>query len=107
MTIVEAQYFPAAVLFTNGNTWGRVYAIIARGGDEDGLHIWQTPNEEPTFRANIQWGRTTIPTLFEARNGVDVYTDQGLVVITSGGGCRCGSLARWAGPRWATTVAAR
>jgi hypothetical protein len=106
VTIVEAKYFPATVLLPNGVTWGRTYVVIARGGDEDGLHIWRQPSDVAEYVGNVDWVRTMIPELHQARNGVSVHTDLGLVVVTLSDGCRCGSLARWAGPGWATTVRA-
>jgi hypothetical protein len=104
VTVVEGRYFPATVRFPTGSLWRRVYVVIARNGDHDGLHIWRQPRDDPDFRAAVDWTRTHVPRPRQARNGVDVYTDQGLVIVTSDQGCRCGQLARWAGPTWAHTV---
>lgn len=104
MTTVEARYFPATVRFSGGSTWQRTYVVAARGGDHDGLHIWRRAEENAAFRAGIDWTRTKIPTQRQARNGVSVFTDVGLVVVTLGSGCRCGQFGKWRGPSWANTV---
>lgn len=104
MTTVEAQWYPAIVRFPNGITWSRTYVVIARGGDEDGLHIWRQPSDTAEWTAAINWAATTVPSDHQARNGVPVRTDQGLVVITLSQGCRCGALGSWRGPDWANTV---
>lgn len=104
MTAVEARYFPASALFSDGSTWRAVYVVIARGGEHEGLHVWRQPGDEPTFRAGVDWARTRIPTRRLAKNGVSVYTDVGLVVVTPGSGCRCGRLGRWRGPSWGNMV---
>lgn len=105
MTTVEGRYFPATVMFPGGSTWARTYVIIARGGDYDGLHIWRQPGDVAEYRAGIDWGLTRIPPAWQARNGVTVHlTSNELITVTPGGGCRCGALARFAGPSWANTV---
>jgi len=107
VTVTVGQYFPATVLLPNGETWRRVYIIVASGDENTGLHIWRKPEYAAEWHADIDWDRTTIPGPWKARAGFSVHTDRGLVVITPGGGCACGPLARWSGPPWNTTVMAR
>jgi len=72
------------------------------------LCVFTRVDEDPMWRSSIQWGPTTLPASDQqARNGFDVYTDDGLAVVTLGSGCRCGSFARWAGPSWSQTERAR
>jgi hypothetical protein len=96
---VRGRWFPAAVKFPHvTQPWQRCLVIAA----DDGLHIWRKPAETAGWHAPIDWAATTLPvTQRAARNGFDVYTTLGLVVVTLGSGCRCGSMGRWSGPSWA------
>lgn len=99
MNMVRARWFPADVKFPGQPwPWQRVYVIAA----DDGLHIWQAPGETAVWHSPVDWSRTVLPIQErDARNGVDVWTEAGLVVVTLGSGCRCGALGHWAGPSWA------
>ena len=107
MTVVRGRYFPAAVRLPDmTRELRRVYVIVAQGGEHDGLWVWTRPDHLAAHRG-VDWARTSIPANSrQARNGVDVYLDDGSVAtITAGQGCKCGQLGRWAGPDWATAVA--
>lgn len=100
MSPVRGRWFPASVVLPGqqSNPWQRCYVLAA----EDGLHLFRRPSETADWHSPIDWTRTTLPTADRvARRGFDVHTGRGLVVVTLGSGCRCGSLGRWAGPGWA------
>lgn len=105
-TLVRAQYFPAAIRLPDaGQAVTKRHVILAEGGDHDGLWVYQRP-DVVEFHGLIDWEKTVVPTTRQARSGVDVHlADGSLVVVTAGGGCRCGAIGRWAGPVWATNVA--
>lgn len=102
---VRGRWFPAGLVFPGQpRPWVRCYALAT---DTD-LHVWKQPGEQPVWSSPIQWARTTLPPDDRtARRGFDVHTDAGLVVVTLGSGCRCGSLGKWRGPSWATQERAR
>jgi hypothetical protein len=97
--VVRARWFPADVMASGRlSQWSRCYVLAT----DTELCIFTRVSEEPMWRSPIQWDSTTLPDDEQrTRNGFDVHTDVGLVVITLGSGCRCGSLGRWAGPSWA------
>ena len=105
MTAVRGRWFPAAVKFAlRTQPWQRCLVIAA----DDGLHIFRQPSETAEWHAPIDWVATRLPdTRRAARIGFDVYTTKGLVVVTLGSGCRCGSLGHWDGPEWARTETLR
>ena len=99
MTTVRGRWFPVSALLPGQSTpLVRVYALAA----DDGLHLFTHPSEVADWSAPVDWGRTVLPrTERRSRNGIDIHTTAGLVVLTPGGGCRCGKMGRWAGPGWA------
>lgn len=107
---VRGRWFPAdLVLPTPSPPWGSRYPhrcyVIATTTT---LHIWQKTSETADWEAPITWDTTTLPTVDrDARNGFDVTTTAGLVVVTLGSGCRCGNLGRWSGPAWSQTERSR
>lgn len=111
MTSVVARYYPCTVqLPGEPRPRRKAFALLARGGDMGGLHVWNRPGEVADVHLPIDWTRTATPPTSprQARNGVAVtLTDGSLVILTPGAGCRCGALGRWAGPAWAHTVAAQ
>lgn len=96
---VRGRYFPADVMLPGRSMqWSRCYMLAT---DVD-LCIFTRVAEDPMWRSPIMWGSTVLPDSDQrARNGFDVHTEDGLVVVTLGSGCRCGSLGRWGGPLWA------
>jgi hypothetical protein len=102
---VLGRWFPADIVIPGRPTpWNRVYALATTGG----LHVWARPSDTADWSAGYTLGPPVFPTdARSARNGFDVPTTEGLVVITLGSGCRCGTLGRWPGPTWATTERAR
>lgn len=97
---VRGRWFPAAaVLPEHQHPWQRCLVLAA----EDGLHIFRRRSETADWHSPIQWDRTVLPADgWAARNGLDLHTTAGLVVVTAGGGCGCGSpLKSWPGPSWA------
>lgn len=96
---VRGRWFPAAVLLPGvRRPWPRCYVLAA----DDGLHVFRRPAETADWSAPIHWAATVLPvTGRRAAVGFDVHTSKGLVVVTAGSGCRCGSLGRWSGPSWA------
>lgn len=103
---VRARWFPAEVLLP-GRTqaWPRCYTLAT----DHELCVFTKVSDDPEWHSLIHWGSTVLPSVErDARWGVDVYTEAGLVVVTAGGGgCRCGSLGRWQGPTWARREHAR
>jgi len=69
-------------------------AVPARVGP-DGPEVH---GDEPDWFSPINYALTRRPPAqYSMRNGWDVYTDAGLVVVTAEGGCGCGwPLRRWA-----------
>lgn len=108
-TTIVAQYFPATIqLPGEPRPRRRVFVLLASGGDRDGLHVFEKPGDIPAVHLPVDWARTTVRTPREARNGADIYLVDGTVVtLTTGQGCRCGALGRFAGPTWASTVTVR
>jgi hypothetical protein len=82
--------------------------VLAEGGEHAGLWVFSRP-DEVAFRAGVNWLRQgEVPTGRRALVGVDVeLTDGTVAVLAPGIQCRCGSLGRWAGPDWGTSVAVR
>lgn len=110
MTSVRAKWYPAALqLPDEPRPRRKALVILATGGEMDGLHVWSKPGEVADVHLPVDWQRTVIPRRDrDARNGVDVYLADGrLVVVTPGASCKCGSLGRYAGPSWATSVSVR
>lgn len=106
MTVVRGRWFPAAAVLPGQQSrpWQRCYALAA----DDGLHIFRRPADTAEWHSPIDWAVTTLPTTDRAaKRGFDVHTADGLVVVTLGTGCRCGSLGRWAGPSWGRTETIR
>lgn len=109
MTLVRARYFPAQVRLPDGRELRKAYVVLAEGGDNAGMTIYNQP-DRVAYHGDVDWGATpALPkTERAAKNGVDiVLADGALVVLTVSAGCRCGPLGRWSGPGWATAVAAR
>lgn len=111
-SIVRAQHWPAAVVSRGRPTLRRVFVVLAEGGEQGGLWAWSRPDVLApgwAFPLAVDWGRAQLPGRELAwRSGVEVpLVDGTSATITTGGGCRCGALRGWAGPSWATTVAAR
>lgn len=112
---VLAQWFPAQVRRPDRGLrlLQRVYVVVARGepGEVgDGVTVFDRPDRVLWSSPVDWWASPPIPhTRRAARNGVTLTVPDGggLVTITPGGGCSCGSLGRWAGPAWAGRVAAR
>lgn len=105
MTVVRGRWFPASVVLPDQpRPWQRCYALAA----DDGLHLFRRPAERADWHSPINWSVTVLPVRErDARRGFDVHTTAGLVVITLGSGCRCGSLGRWPGPTWARAESIR
>lgn len=102
---VRGRWFPADVVLPNRpHPWSRCYVLAT----DESLHVFRKVSEVAEWEAPIRWAGTSLPLVErDARNGFDVRTDAGLVVVTLGSGCRCGSLGRWSGPVWAATERAR
>jgi hypothetical protein len=102
---VRGRWFPADVVLPNRPLqWSRCYVLAT----DTTLHVFRKVGDTAEWEATIRWAGTTLPTVDrDARNGFDIVTDAGLVVVTPGSGCRCGSLGRWSGPSWAATERAR
>ncbi len=110
MTSVRARWYPATLhLPDEPRPRRKAYVILTEGGSESGLHVWSRPTDEADVHLPVDFTRTRIPTSQrQAQVGVDVHLGDGrLVVITPGQSCRCGSLGRWAGPAWASSVSVR
>jgi hypothetical protein len=107
-TTVRGRWFPASVVLPDGTTLRKTYTVLAEGGEHAGLWVFSRP-DEVAFHSGVNWLRQgEIPTGRRARAGVDVELADGTVaVVTPGTQCRCGSLGRWAGPTWATSVGVR
>lgn len=105
VTPVVGRWYPAQVVL-DGQVWRKRYVLLAKGGPEDGLWVYQRP-DDVQLHAAVNWGATRPPRSERAaRAGFEVHLADGrLVVVTAGGSCRCGSLGRWAGPSWARSVA--
>lgn len=99
MTVVRARWHSAAATLPGqSKPWSRCYVIVA----DDGLHVFKRRAERADWHSPVEWAITELPaTDKQARRGFDVHTDAGLVVVTVGSGCRCGTLGSWAGPGWA------
>ncbi|MGH3783164.1 MAG: hypothetical protein ACRDRO_21700 [Pseudonocardiaceae bacterium] len=95
---MRERWFPADVKFPDQIwPWQRTYVIAA----DDGLHVFTEPGDTARWHAVIDWAVTVLPAdKRAARNGLDIHTDRGLVVLTLGGGCHCGVLGHWRGPTW-------
>jgi hypothetical protein len=106
---VEARWYPAQVRLPDGRLLQRVMVVVARGGDQSGLTIFDRP-DRVVYHAAVSWlDQPPLPrTQRAARNGVELCLAGGdVVVVTPGAACKCGALGRWAGPDWARTVGAR
>lgn len=107
MSDVLARWYPAQVQLPDGRRLQRVSVVVMRGGDHSGVTVFDRPDRE-AFHAAIAWlDQPALPqTQRAARNGVELrLAGGGLVIVTPGTSCRCGTLGRWAGPEWARTVA--
>jgi hypothetical protein len=95
--VVLGRWFPAEVVLPRRPVWHRVYVLCT----DAELCVWGRPDDTPEWMSPL----TKTPTLpvdeRTARNGFDIRTKAGLVVVTLGTGCRCGRLGRWPGPTWA------
>lgn len=106
-TVVRAQWFPAIVKLPGKPERRGCMVILAEDGEHAGMHVWTKPDEVAWVHLPVDWSATTLPTGNGAKNGVTVTLADGQVaIVTAGQGCRCGSLGRWRGPAWATTVRA-
>jgi len=105
MTIVRGRWFPALVIIPGmPKPWRRCYVLAA----DDGLHVFRQRGEQADWHSGIDWTATVLPTTQrEVQRGVSVHTDDGLVVVTLGSGCSCGSMGNWRGPSWAREELAR
>lgn len=102
--VVRGRWFPTDVVIPGTRPWHRCYTLAT----ETTLYVFRRASDTPEWESAIDWAQTTLPTDDRtARNGFDVHTEAGLVVITLGSGCRCGSLGRWRGPSWARAERAR
>ncbi len=109
MTLVRARYYPAHVRLPDRRELRKTYVLLSEGDERPGLLVYGRP-DEVVDGAGVDWARQpALPTRHSvARNGVEVRLVGGdTVMISPGVPCRCGALGRWAGPGWATTVAAR
>jgi hypothetical protein len=100
-----AAWFPASVLLPDGTAVHRCRVYLT----DTGLRVYAARPADgvtPQWESPIDFTTTPTPNLAAWGTGIDVCTDAGLVVVTPGGGCGCGSpLKRWV-PSWASTVAA-
>lgn len=91
-------------------TWGGVtkrkrFAVITRGGDHDGLTVFDQP-DKPWFHTAVDWANLDVPATLDRRKagfGIPL-PDGGTVQVQVSGCATCGSLSRWAGPAWANGV---
>lgn len=100
LVTVRGRWFPADVMLPDvpSRPWHRCYVIVT----DVSLHVWRTVSDIAEWESPVDWSATVLPgTDTAARNGFDVVTGMGLVVVTLGSGCKCGSLGHWAGPSWA------
>jgi hypothetical protein len=97
---VRGRWYPAEVVLPDRPVaWGRCYVLAT----DAMLYVFRRPTEVSEWQAPIRWELTRLPEVDrDARNGFDIRTDTGLVVVTLGSGCRCGAMGRWPGPSWAT-----
>lgn len=101
---VRGRWFPADVVLPHqSRPWNRCYVLVT---DTD-VHVFRKPADTATWTGRVTQEPNLPPDDRSARNGFDVTTEAGLVVITLGAGCRCGALGRWAGPSWAGVERAR
>ena len=104
VTTVRARYFPAQVLLPGLGVWSRTYVLLA----DDGLHVFRRTGEVAQWHQAVDWSRMpgVLPSAREGRNGITVHLADGTTaVLTTGGGCGCGSpLRHWAGPSWGNRV---
>lgn len=105
---VYREYFPASVLMPNQEQWHRVRVYLTT----QGLMIFRARKDVPDFQSPLDMEKTKRPSTATTYNvGVDLYTEDGLVVVTpTGGGACCGSqggqgLKRWH-PEWAKQTVA-
>jgi hypothetical protein len=106
---VYREWFPASVLLElDGQEvqWHRVRVFAT----DHGLMIFRARKDVPDFSSPIDMGKTRKPNQATVFNvGVDIHTEDGLVVITpTGGGSCCGSrgtksLKQWR-PSWASQL---
>jgi hypothetical protein len=104
MTTIRAKYFPVQALLPELGLWTRTWVLLA----DDGLHVFRRRGEVAQWHRPVDWSRMppTLPSAWEGRNGITVHLADGAVaVLTTGGGCGCGSPLRgWLGPSWAAQV---
>ena len=104
MTTVRARYFPVRVLLPGLGVWSRTYVLLA----DNGLHVFRRTGEVAQWHQAVDWSRMpgVLPSAREGRNGITVHLADGTTaVLTTGGGCGCGSpLRHWAGPSWGNRV---
>jgi hypothetical protein len=98
-----ASWHPATVLLPDRSVLHRtrVYAT------DQGLKVFTRRPEDgvsPQWESLIVFAETSKPDLTVRNNGVDFQTEDGLVVVTPMGACKCGGLGRWI-PKWASNVA--
>ena len=102
--VVLGRWFPADLVIPDrARPWHNMFALCT---DTD-LHVWSRPSDTPDWTSPLDGAPVLPATDRDARNGFDVHTQAGLVVITLGSGCRCGRLGRWPGPSWARHERAR
>ena len=74
----------------------------------DGLHVFRSCGDVAQWHRPVDWSRmpAALPTAWEGRNGITVHlADGATAVVTTGGGCGCGSpLREWAGPSWGNRI---
>jgi hypothetical protein len=98
---IYVEYWPATVYDpAAGKSRGlcRVYLT------DTGMHVfWTKPSsgDAPHWSSAIDFEQTTPPNPHARAVGQDIFTADGLMIITPSGGCGCGvQLKRWI-PNWA------
>lgn len=104
--MVYREWWPASVLLPDGTQWHRVRVYATT----EGLMIFRARKPEPDWSSPLDLEATTKPSSATVLNvGVDLHTQDGLVVLTpTGGGTCCGgknSLKVWR-PDWASSLVA-
>lgn len=98
---VYVEYWPATVFNPESGQTRRLCRVYLT---DTGMHVfWTKPStgESPHWTSAIDFAQTTPPNPHARAVGQDIFTEDGLVIITPTGGCGCGNqLKRWV-PSWA------
>jgi hypothetical protein len=97
---VHKTYWPASVLLPDHTVWHRCRVYVTNRG----VAVYHERAEHPHFLSPLDWDATPEPRNPPLHVGIDLYTEEGLVVVTRTGGCACGNPLRNWQPDWAASV---